>query len=411
MRRLKFTAPASEEKLSEKPNDTPYVGLENIESKTGRLLIEAPIEQVESAVGVFRPGDVLFGKLRPYLAKVFHADFHGVCTAEILPLRPADGVDGNFIHYQLLEQGFIDLVNSMTYGAKMPRASSTQIGQVALPLPPVPEQRAMAAFLDRETAKVDALIAKKERLIELLREKRAALISRAVTKGLDPSAPMKDSGVEWLGEIPAHWEVRRLGRLSESLQTGPFGSQLHAEDYLQGGIPVINPTNLQGGGIVPDDSVTVDEATFARLQRHSLSRGDIVFARRGVMGRCALVGADAEGWLCGTGSLRVRLDSTLALPEYMGLCLSTAGVGDYLGLESVGSTMENLNTSILSRIPLPVPPLAEQVAIAQWAAVQSNHIAQTQKLTQRATDLLHEYRTALISGAVTGKIDVRGEAG
>ena len=112
----------------------------------------------------------------------------------------------------------------------MPRANWDFIGNLPALLPEAEEQTAIATFLDRETARIDALIAKKQRLIELLQEKRSALISQVVTKGLDPGVPMKDSGVEWMGEIPAHWEVKRLVWVAESLQTGPFGTQLHASD-------------------------------------------------------------------------------------------------------------------------------------------------------------------------------------
>lgn len=114
----------------------------------------------------------------------------------------------------------------------VPSVNEGQMRDTPVIVPPEPEQRAIAAFLDRETARMDALVAKKERLIELLQEKRTALITRAVTKGLDPNIPMKDSGVEWVGEIPAHWEVKRIRDIADSLQTGPFGSQLHADEYI-----------------------------------------------------------------------------------------------------------------------------------------------------------------------------------
>src|SRR5438034_9698693 len=229
-KRLKYVAPSSTAKLTEKPDDLPYLGLENIESQTGRLLLDTPIENVESTVGLFNKGNVIFGKLRPYLAKVVCVDFSGVCTTELLVLQPNALVNGKFLFYRLLSKDFIKLVNSLTYGTKMPRVSSEQIGNLPISLPPLAEQRAIDSFLDRETARINTLIEKKERLIELLQEKRAALISNAVTKGLDPTVPMKDRGVEWLGEIPVHWKylsVRNLIRDSQlSIQDGNHG-ELH----------------------------------------------------------------------------------------------------------------------------------------------------------------------------------------
>ena len=278
---------------------------------------------------------------------------------------------------------------------------------VDLSLPPVIEQTNVADFLDRETAKMDALVAKKERLINLLQEKRTALITRAVTKGIDPDTPMKDSGVEWLGEIPSHWELKQVAELALSLQTGPFGSQLHAADYITGGIPIINPANLISGTLVPDSERTVDEQTAKRLGIHKLLQGDILFARRGDVGRCGLVGKQHEGWLCGTGCLRMRPCPNSAESSYLVNLLSTQGVGDWLGNESVGSTMQNLNTSIIGRIPAAIPSLAEQRRICEFLDRETMKIDTLVVKVREAIDRLKELRTALIAAAVTGKIDVR----
>ena len=178
-------------------------------------------------------------------------------------------------------------------------------------LPDWQEQTQIACFLDHETAGIDALIEEQQRLIELLKEKRQAVISHAVTKGLDPTVPMKDSGVEWLGEVPVHWAISQLKFNTSEMQTGPFGSQLHAEDYVDGGVPLINPAHMIDGVISPDSQVSVDEETWQRLKRHALVAGDIIFARRGELGRCAIVTKEQEGWLCGTGSLRAQLNAKL----------------------------------------------------------------------------------------------------
>jgi type I restriction enzyme S subunit len=276
-------------------------------------------------------------------------------------------------------------------------------------LPPLPEQRAIADFLDRETGRIDALIEKKRRLIGLLEEKRSALISHAVTKGLDPDAPMKDSGIDWLGQIPAHWEVVRLGFLASLMQTGPFGSQLHADEYVEGGVPVINPSHMSGGCIAPDQKCTVTGETASRLARHRLEDGDIVFARRGEMGRCALVTAESSGWLCGTGSLLFRPKGSGCFSPYLLLVLSGKGVADELVLKSVGSTMDNLNTDILSDVRIPLPPRTEQEAVVATVSDRSQRFASLVAKNCEAIDKLQKYRTALISAAVTGKVDLRGD--
>lgn len=185
VKRLKYIAPVSNKKLTEKPEELLYLGLEQVESKTGHLLLDVMVENVESVVNVFNKGDVLFGKLRPYLAKVVYADFQGVCTSELLVLNPDSSLEGMFLFYRLISDDFINLINSMTYGTKMPRASSDQISNISVPLPPLPEQRAIASFLDRETARIDTLISKVREGIEKLREYRTALISAAVTGKID----------------------------------------------------------------------------------------------------------------------------------------------------------------------------------------------------------------------------------
>jgi type I restriction enzyme S subunit len=303
--------------------------------------------------------------------------------------------------------GFVDTVVANSVGIGYPAIPSSRLAELPIWIPPLSEQRAIAAFLDRETARIDALIRKQERLIELLEEKRAALISHTVTKGLDPDVEMKDSGIEWLGKIPAHWDVIQARYIAESLQTGPFGSQLHSSEYIVNGTPVVNPSHIRGGCIEPDWEVTVDEETLERLKRHRLQVGDIIFARRGDLGRCALVTAREDGWLCGTGGVRMRPREELGYPQFLVQVFSTRGVAEWLALRSVGSTMDNLNTSILSRLPVSIPPLQEQRTIAAYLDRETAKIDALIDKAEAMIERLQEYRTALISAAVTGKIDVR----
>jgi type I restriction enzyme, S subunit len=277
---------------------------------------------------------------------------------------------------------------------------------VGICVPPLPEQRSIATFLDRETAKIDELITEQQRLIDLLKEKRQAVISHAVTKGLNPDAPMKETAIEWLGDVPEHWEVLRLGSLATAIQTGPFGSQLHSEDYVDGETPVINPSNIQEGKLIADESCTVPIEIVERLSHHVLKAGDVVFGRRGEMGRCAMVTDCEVGWICGTGCLNVRLGKKV-LPEFITTYLGTSYIREKLKLESVGSTMDNLNTSILSAILLVTPPLEEQQQIVTFLERATTEIDELISEAQHAIALLQERRTALISAAVTGKIDVR----
>ncbi len=317
------------------------------------------------------------------------------------------GYPPRFIFYLL----FAINPSRLAAGSAVGTLDRNRIHSQVITSPPWREAKSIANFLDHETTKIDNLIHEQKRLIELLKEKRQAVISHAVishavTKGLDPDVPMKDSGVEWLGEVPAHWKIGQLKFNAKDMQTGPFGSQLHAEDYIIDGIPLINPAHMVESQILPDRQVTVDEPTHKRLHRHQLASGDLIFARRGELGRCAVVTDKETGWLCGTGSLRIRLNSRL-LPRYALLLASSEGVVSDLRLESKGSTMENLNTETLGKIRIPIPPVYEQEQIIEFIQSTVQNFEPLIDEAVRANRLILERRSALISAAVTGKIDVR----
>ncbi|MDU3159475.1 MAG: hypothetical protein E7B34_28240, partial [Hafnia alvei] len=193
--------------LTAKPSnpDELFIGLENISSGDGKYISKE--ETITDCVAItFKKNDILFGKLRPYLAKSWLATFSGVCSSEFLVLRTVK-LHPKFLNYYSLTNKFIEQVNSSTYGSKMPRASWGFIGLLPVPTCSYTLSEKIATFLDHETTKIDNLIDKQQQLIELLKEKRQAVISHAVTKGLNPDVPMKASGVEWLGEVPEHWQV------------------------------------------------------------------------------------------------------------------------------------------------------------------------------------------------------------
>ncbi|MGX4998885.1 restriction endonuclease subunit S [Enterobacter hormaechei] len=311
-----------------------------------------------------------------------------------------------YVYYSMLADYFQTSVQLSWSQGTQPNIGMGVIENLHLTYPELTVQHKVVSFLDHETAKIDNLIEKQQQLIELLKEKRQAVISHAVTKGLNPDVPMKDSGVEWLGEVPEHWIIAQLKFNTLEMQTGPFGSQLHAEDYVIDGIPLINPAHMNAGMIIPDPKVTVDEATQERLGRHKLSEGEIIFSRRGELGRCAVVKKNNEGWLCGTGSLKAKLTKKI-IPDYAYTLISSEGVVSELTLESKGSTMANLNTETLGRIRLPVPPISEQEAILDYIKIISDKYDYLIRSADTAIRLMQERRTALISAAVTGKIDLR----
>jgi type I restriction enzyme S subunit len=340
----------------------------------------------------------------------------GIVSPDYLVLRFSEDIEPRFAEYLFRSTDMVGEMTSMLRGVgspglgtvRTPRVNWSDLGALEVNWPHLAEQRQIADYLDVQTARIYLLIEKQERLIEMLAERRQAVISYAVTKGLDPNVTMKDSGSIWFPWIPAHWNLVPCGVASSLIQTGPFGSQLHSDEYVSGGTPVINPSHIANGEIVPDDAITVDDDRERELARHRLLEGDMVAARRGEMGRCAVVQANSAGYLCGTGSLIVRLKPDLYVPAYFQLIFSSDENRATLTERSIGATMDNLNADIVARLRLPNPPVAEQREIIEYLGRET---AQIDALSAKAREMivvLEERRQALISAAVTGKIDVRG---
>ncbi|MDZ8035798.1 restriction endonuclease subunit S [Nostoc sp. DedSLP04] len=333
-----------------------------------------------------------------------------LCGYHLSILRPfIDKLDGRYLLFSILSTSIKSQFSSLATGITRYGLSYKHIKSINICVPPLQEQKAIASFLDRKTTAIDTLIAKKQRLIQLLEEKRTALINQAVTKGLNSNVPMKNSGIAWISKIPEHWEVSRLSFLSITIQTGPFGSQLHASEYVENGIPLVNPINIQRGNIIADYQKTVNQEVAIRLSRHKLLIGDLVFARRGELGRCGVINKNNNGWLCGTGCIQVRFSKIKVDPDYLNLFISIPWVASWLSLESVGSTMDNLNTEILSTLPIILPPKEEQIKIFQYIELKKYLFDKLITTIDKQINKLQEYRQSLITAAVTGKIDIREE--
>ena len=283
------------------------------------------------------------------------------------------------------------------------------IGNITVPTPDISVQRQIVAFLDRETARIDEMIAKKQRLIELLEEKRTALISHAVTKGLNPNAPMKDSGIEWLGKIPEQWEVKPLKRvLTGGLTNGIFKKK----DQFGSGTKLINVVDLYQDDFIVDASL-LDRviATPAEQQAYAVHQGDVFFVRSSLkedgVGQSACVSDLRESTIFECHLVLARPDGREVNPDYLILFLNSSQARQRLIALSETVTMTTLSQPRISSLSIPLPPIAEQSEVALHVRSQSRKIADIIRKNGQAIQTLQEYRTALISAAVTGKIDVR----
>lgn len=402
-RKLKFSVNLINEKVEAKDSMLEYMGLEHIESWTGKKLAGGQDES-DGVGSIFQEGDVLFGKLRPYLAKVYKAESSGLATSEALVLRPEEITHPDFLKYYLLTPSFIDVVNGSTYGAKMPRASWDFIGELQFLLPDIEEQQKIAAFLDYKTQQIDQLIEKKKALIEKLEEKRIAVITQAVTKGLDKNAKLKPSGVDWLGDVPEHWGLRRLKFLSnDSLQYGA-NEAAEMDDRDQ-------PRFIRITDVKPDG--TLHEETFRSIPEEIaepfiLSEGDILLARSG-----ATVGKSfiySEGW--GTAAyagylIRFRVDLDVISADFAYQFFQTSTFWANINSTLIQSTIQNFSAEKYANILMPLPPKEDQEVILSYLAGVLTKLDGMTKKAGEAIEKLEEYRSAIITSAVTGKIDVR----
>lgn len=299
----------------------------------------------------------------------------------------------------------------------MPNAAA---GNALLPLPPIEEQRDIAGFLDRETSRVDALIEKKRLLIERIEEQRTALISRTVTRGLppeaaraaglDPSPRLKPSGVEWLGDVPEHWEVDRLGHRVTKVGSGktPRGG---GETYVSAGVLLIRSQNVQNDGLSLADAAYIEEHVHDQMRGTSVCPGDVLLNITGAsLGRSSVAPPDLPAANVNQHVCIIRPMVGRVASHYLHHALLSKPVQAQIFVSQVGSSREGLNFEEVKTLWIAFPPNPEQAAIVEWLGSELAKFAGVSRATERAIERLQEYRTAIITAAVTGKIDVRESA-
>lgn len=289
-----------------------------------------------------------------------------------------------------------------TNGAKI---MNNEMAEIILTFPSYPEQTFIANFLDHETAKIDLLIEKQQQLIQLLKEKRQAVISHAVTKGLNPKTPMKKSGVEWLGEVPEHWYVKRFKFVCENIISGPFGSSITKDMYVKKGYKVYGQEQ-----VIPADfsigDYYISEQSYNELSRYSVTAGELLISCVGTFGKIAVFPKGAEKGIINPRLIKALIKDSCD-PFYFQELLKSEMVFKQFELLSRGGTMGVINIGILSEILTLVPPINEQKDIVEFVQNKKAKYDLLMLKSNQAVLLLKERRTALISAAVTGKIDVR----
>ena len=315
-------------------------------------------------------------------------------------MPPSETIYNKYLFYWLFATR--DEIINLSSGGGQPNVNQEKISSLKISAPSLPEQKQIARFLDHETGKIDALIEKQQALIALLQEKRQAVISHAVTKGLNPDAKMKDSGVEWLGEVPEHWEVKRLKNTSEVVDC-----RNKTPDYVDGGkYFVVRTTNVKQEQLSHVGALYTDEASFRIWTQRGIPKvGSIFFTREAPAGEVCLVPDGVD--LCMGQRMMNFICHDDAYTGYLFDFLLSDCLDRYIESVSHGSTVSHLRVEQVENIPVLVPPASEiEEILGQLRVIKSSFRELTCK-AESAIELMQERRTALISAAVTGKIDVR----
>jgi type I restriction enzyme, S subunit len=393
---LKHVAVLNPETLSE--NTDPEFSFRYIDiASTGRGSLREDPKTItfraapSRARRVLRPGDSILSTVRTYLRAAWtvpKGEDRIVASTGFVCLRPRQEIDSGYLGWAIQSDIVVEEIIARSVGVSYPAIAPSEVGQIRIPRPRPAGQRAIADFLDRETRRVDALISEKEWMVALLAEAEQRLLL--------------DLCGDW--RAVESWSLRQAGA---QVVTGPFGTQLSAAEYIDDGVPVINPTHISAvGEIRPDPRVSVSEGVANRLQRHRVAPGDVVLGRKGDVGRSAVVSPDQEGWLCGSDSIAVRTNSSTLNPHFLALVLHIGLYRQQLEARSTGAMMANLNEDSLLTFRLPrLPLLAQKEIVAEKERIIKGR-RQAATFISRTIDLLQEHRRRLINTAVAGQLDI-----
>jgi type I restriction enzyme S subunit len=363
-----------------------------------------------SGLGSFKhveSGDFVIS-LRSFQGGIERSEHRGCVSPAYTVLRPHASMHGAFCRYLLKSEGYVHALQAMTDGIRDGKSISyQQFGQVVVPAPPRSEQINLAHFLDHETAKIDGLISEQERLLDLLKEKRQAVISHAVTKGLNPNAPMKPSGIDWLGDVPAHWGVLTIRSVSTFMTSGPRGWSDRIGD--EGALFVQSGDLDDAQGVAFGSAKRVIVAKDAEATRTRIAAGDVLVCITGAnTGKVAVCRAIPEPAHINQHLCLVRPELKVD-SQFLALVLASWVGQTYFDLAQYG-LKQGLSLAGVANAPVPLPPSNEQRAIVALVADAVETLASLTAEAQAAIGILTERRAALISSAVTGQIDVRGAA-
>jgi type I restriction enzyme S subunit len=381
--------PLNSEERGLRQGEYPYWGANSIVDYVDEYLFD------ESLVLLGEDGAPFFDKTKPV---AFLVNEKVWINNHIHVLRIKNGFDSKFVVYSLNATDYGQWIN----GSTRDKLTQENMGSIKIDFPPLPEQRAIADHLDSETARIDSLIAAKERLLELLAEKRSAIINQVVTKGLNSDVKMKDSGVAWLGYMPSHWEVKRLKHISPSQSVGLV---INPSSYVTDvGVPFLYGGDISEGHISIENARRISPENSKLLEQSMLRTGDLVMVRVGYPGITAVVPEYLDGSNCASMMIVRRHPSFIS--DW--LCYVMNSRASRAQVESVqyGAAQKQFNISHAVEFVYPLPPIEEQEQIVKYLDHQTKRLTNLATKIKTAIDLLHERRVSLIAAAVSGQIKV-----
>ena len=408
VRNLPLQYGANEAADRDDPNDPRYVRITDV-TQDGLLRPETfkslPLHLARPYL--LADGDLLLARSGATVGKVFMYQSHWgrCCFAGYLIRLSVDRRRAlpRFVWWYTQSKLWVQEVQLSNIQATIQNVSAERYGEFGMPRPSLPTQQAIAVFLDRKTAAIDALIEKKQKLLALLAEKRAALINQAVTKGLDPNVPMRDSGVAWIGEIPAHWEVVPL-----RLYAKVIDCKHRTPEYIEEGFPIVSTTEVKPGRLdLTPVTRRVGEADFQDMtQNRTPTRGDIIYSRNASLGAAAYVDTDEPFAMGQDVVLITKPDLDLLYLSYQ---LNSLVGMTQVDLVCIGSTFKRINVGQIKQIQVCGPPPAEAEQIAAFIDHEEQRQESLRKSLERHLERLQEYRQALITAAVTGQLGIDEE--
>ena len=375
-----------------------YVGLENITSQTGKYIqTGTEVDLTENLT--FRKGDILFGKLRPYLRKYWRAEFSGTASSEFIILK-GSSLNLNFLFWAIQSDSFINDVDSSTYGSKMPRASWEYIKNIKLPFPEsIEEQAKIADFLDKKVAQLDSVKSLLEEQIKTLEDYRQSLIYETVTKGLDKNVPLKDSGVDWIGQIPEGWGVGKLKyyfdvQLGKMLQPSAINGNDIEIDYLRA-------INVQW------DNISVDNLSKmwcnpSEVSKYEIINGDLLVCEGGEVGRCGIVEYLSDRAIIQNAVHRIR-SAERANVRFLNYYIQHTTKSKWFDILCNKATIAHLTSEKLLNTLVVLPSISEQAQIADFLDKKTEQINQMIAIKKEQIENINKQRQTLIYDVVTGK--------